>query len=53
MSIEERLAEVEDLLGQVMTAVMSLEEIVFNIPRRPCDCPECRARREEEKVTLQ
>jgi hypothetical protein len=40
--IEKRVAELEDLMQQVLTAVMALERIIYNVPRR---------RDDEKKIT--
>jgi hypothetical protein len=47
MSVSERLDELEDMVQQLATAVMSLERFVYNARR--CLCPACVARREAEQ----
>jgi hypothetical protein len=53
MSESERLDELEHMVHQITTAVMSLERIVFNLPRRPCMCPACVARRKAERDEME
>jgi hypothetical protein len=47
--IEKRVDELEEIMAQVLSALMSVEAIVYNVPR--CTCPACQARRQSDKPT--